>query len=206
MSLIERFTSRAGHVIRVQGTNDEPLFCAKDVCEALSIVNYRNKVARLDEDEKHVSIQWTSGQRRRMVFVTEPGLYKIILTCRDATTQGTPAHAFTRWVTHEVLPSIRREKEYKLREQLALETREEKGRRLWVVVREMNIWSYNARRKHFSKVCTATREFWYTDEFNSPHVNAESLEECRAKIRRVMSEAIVDSVPSGQRLMTDYYN
>ena len=141
-----------------------------------------------------------------MLVVTEPGLYSIILTCRDATIQGTPAHAFRRWVTHEVLPCIRRDKEYRLREQLALETREEKGRRLWVVLREMNVWAFNARRKHFGKICHDTSEFCYTDEFNSPHVHADQLENCKQQIRQSMSEAIIAAVPRGQTLMTNYFH
>ena len=205
MSLIERFRSRTGQVIRVKENNGEPTFCAKDVCEALGIANHRNKTNRLDEDEKLMSTQWTAGQRRGMLFVTEPGVYKIILTCRDATNPGTPAHAFCRWVTHEVLPSIRRDKEYKLRESIAIENTEEKGRRLWIVVRDLNVFNYNARRKYFSAVCRATEEFCYVDEFNSPHVHADQLEACRQCIRETMSQAIVNGVPENQRLITDMW-
>ena len=205
MSLVERFTNRAGLTIRVKQENGEPLFCAKDVCSALGIDNYRNKVRKLDVDEKILSILDTGRGRRQALFVTEPGVYKIILTCRDSTNPGTPAHAFTRWVTHEVLPSIRRDKEYRLREALALETREEKGRRLWIVVRDIDVWTYNTRRKYFSKVCQATRRFCYTDEFNSPHVNADQLAACKRCIRTTISAAILESVPSNQRRLTDMW-
>jgi prophage antirepressor-like protein len=205
MSLIERFTSRAGEVIRVKQEDGEPLFCAKDVCMALGIAGHRNKVAKLDEDEKLTSICRTSGQRRRMVFVTEPGVYKIILTCRDSTNPGTPAHAFTRWITHDVLPSIRRNKEYKLRESIAIETKEEKGRRLWIVVRNLDVFNYNARRKYFSAVCRATEGFCYVDEFNSPHVHADQLEACRQCIRATMTKVIVNAVPANQRRITDMW-
>ena len=140
-----------------------------------------------------------------MVFVTEPGMYSIILTCRGATTAGTPAHAFRRWVTHEVLPAIRRDKEYKLREVIALENREEKGRRLWIVVRDLNVRNFHARRRHFSKVCQATAQFCYTDEFNSPTVNPDQLEECRRCIRETMGRAIVNAVPADQCRLTDMW-
>ena len=189
----------------MKDNNGEPTFCAKDVCEALGIANHRNKTNRLDEDEKLKITQWTAGQRRGMLFVTEPGVYKIILTCRDATNPGTPAHAFCRWVTHEVLPSIRRDKEYKLRESIAIENTEEKGRRLWIVVRDLNVFNYNARRKYFSAVCRATEEFCYVDEFNSPHVHADRLQACRQCIRETMSQAIVNGVPENQRLITDMW-
>jgi prophage antirepressor-like protein len=205
MSLIERFTSRTGEVIRVQGTSDEPLFCAKDVCRGLGIANYAQKVQKLDADEKILSVEQTSRGKRNMLFVTEPGLYSIILTCRGATTRGTPAHAFRRWVTHEVLPTIRRTREYKLRESIAIENREEKGRRLWIVVKNMDVWNYNARRKHFSKVCRATERFCYTDEFNSPHVSPDQINECRQCIRQTLAEAILESVPQDQRRLTDMW-
>ena len=204
MSLIERFTSRTGQVIRVQEHNGEPVFCAKDICEALGIACHRVKVARLDPDEKLACVQQTGRGTRQMVFV-EPGMYSIILTCRGATTAGTPAHAFRRWVTHEVLPAIRRDKEYKLREVIALENREEKGRRLWIVVRDLNVWNFHARRRHFSKVCQATAQFCYTDEFNSPTVNPDQLEECRRCIRETMGRAIVNAVPADQCRLTDMW-
>jgi prophage antirepressor-like protein len=206
MNLIEAFTSRTGQVIRVKHDGGEPIFCAKDVCAALGIVNYRNKTDRLDADEKLVSTQRTGGQRRNMLFVTEPGLYSIILTCRGATTPGTPAHAFRRWVTHEVLPSIRRGREYRLRETIENEKHEEKGRRLWIVLKEMDLWNFNARRKYFGTVCNACAACSYKDEFNSPHIWANRLDECKQIIRTVVSRAILSAVPKNQKLMTDFFH
>jgi len=205
-SLIERFTSKVGQVIRVQHKGGEPIFCAKDVCNALGIVNHRDKVVRLDRDEKLTSVEPTPGQRRHMLFVTEPGLYSIILTCREATISGTPAHAFRRWVTHDVLPTIRRDRECKLRETIAIENHEEKGRRLWIVVRDMDVWNFNARRKHFGAVCNATARYCYTDEFNSPHVNQEQLEACNRCICETMSAAILQAVPPDQTKLTDFFS
>ena len=204
-SLIERFTSRTGKTIRVQRSDGEPIFCAKDVCHALGIVNYRTKVSRLDEDESRVSLEQTTSGRQNMVFVTEPGLYKIILTCRGATVKGTPAHSFTRWVTHEVLPAIRHDREYKLREAIAAATKEEKGRRLWIVLRDMDIWNFNARRKHFGKICRATTELCYTDEFGAPHVCADRLRECKNLIRDTMTAAILEAMPEDQKVITDFF-
>jgi len=205
MSLVERFTSRAGQVIRVQGTNAEPTFCAKDVCEALGIVNHRDKVARLDEDEKLTSVEPTGRGTRMMLFVTEPGLYSIILTCRESTISGTAAHAFRRWVTHEVLPSIRKNGRYQLEQRLKIAARDEKGRRLWNVVKALDIYNFNARRKHFGKICEATKALCYVDEFGSPHVHSESIEEAGRVIRETMGQAVLDAVPEGQNFITDYF-
>ena len=205
MSLIERFTSGTGSTIRVQGTDAEPSFCAKDVCEALGIVNHRDKVAKLDEDEKRVSVEATPSGRQKMLFVTEPGLYKIILSCRESSIQGTPSHAFTRWVTHEVLPSIRRHGEFVKQRRLEAAVREEKARRLWIVFRDLDVWSFNARRKHFGKVCRDTKSVCYVDEFRSPHVLVGKLAEAHQVIRETMSAAILASVPKNQRLITNYF-
>ena len=199
MDLIESFTSRTGKVVRVAQHDGEPIFCAKDLCEALGIVGHRVKVSKLDEDERVTYAQHTPSGKQRMLFVTEPGMYKITLTCRGATTKGTPAHAFTRWVTHEVLPNLRRDKEYKLRETLATETREEKSRRLWFVLKDMDLWSYNIRRRYFGGVCKATKDLCYVDEFGSPHVMAECLEECKLVM-------VLKSVPPDQTRLTQYWD
>ena len=135
MELIETFTEQHNNSIRVRGTNENPIFCAKDVCDALGIVNHRHKVATLDEDEKLTSLEATAGQRRNMVFVTEPGLYKLILTCREVNIKGTVSHAFGRWVFHTVLPSIRKRGKYELEQKL------EAIRKQCVQYRDLNVWS-----------------------------------------------------------------
>ena len=203
-SIIKHFV-HGEHQIRIKGTEDEPIFCAKDVCVALGIVNHHNKVARLDEDEKLTSTEWTAGQRRRMVFVTEPGVYKIILSCREANIPGTAPHSFFRWVTHEVLPSIRRTQRYELRQQIEGEFSAEKGRRLWNVVKGMDVWSFNARRKFFGRICSETKHLCTVDQYNSPHVNPDRLEEAKAQIRQTMSAAVLDAVPENQSLITQYF-
>jgi prophage antirepressor-like protein len=94
------------------------LFCAADLSTALGISEsaLRNKYTLLDEDEKtQVSQSRTAGLRaQNMVFVTEAGLYKLILWSRDSKQPGTFAHRFTRWVTHEVLPSLRETGKYEI--------------------------------------------------------------------------------------------
>lgn len=97
-----------GHVIRVGGTPEAPLFVAEDVCTALSIASHRDALTKLDEDER-ASVQVdTLGGRQVVAAVTDPGLYTLILRSRKASTPGSVAHRFKRWVTGEVLPTIRR--------------------------------------------------------------------------------------------------
>ncbi len=81
----------------------EPWFVAKDVCDVLGLTNSREALSSLDEDEKGVSNTDTLGGKQEIAIVSEPGLYKLIFRSRKDT-----AKAFTRWVTHEVLPALRR--------------------------------------------------------------------------------------------------
>ena len=89
--------------VRVETMGGEPWFVAKDVCDALTISNNRDAVALLDEDEKLMSVITTSGQGRQMWLVNESGLYNLIFQSRKP-----EARKFRKWVTSEVLPSIRR--------------------------------------------------------------------------------------------------
>ena len=90
--------------IRIEMRNGEPWFVAKDVCNILEIKNSRDTLNKcLDEDERGVDIIYTPGGNQEMTIVSEAGLYSLILRSRKP-----EAKAFKRWVTHEVLPSIRK--------------------------------------------------------------------------------------------------
>ena len=88
--------------IRTTVKDGAPLFVAADVCRALEISNSRMATDRLDEDEK-ADVSLTDGsQTRHMTAVTESGLYALVLGSRKP-----EAKAFKRWITHDVLPTIR---------------------------------------------------------------------------------------------------
>lgn len=91
----------------VMSDDNEPLFVAADVCVVLDISNPSNAYARLDDDEKGIRLMDTPGGRQQMVVVTESGLYNLML--KSAKPQ---AKAFKRWITHEVLPTIRKTGSY----------------------------------------------------------------------------------------------
>jgi prophage antirepressor-like protein len=96
------------HKVRTAGTLDAPLFCAADVCEVLGIANARDAVSRLPQhDVEPVGIADTQGKNRTSSFVTEAGLYKLILRSRKP-----QAEEFVEWITRDVLPSIRRKGYY----------------------------------------------------------------------------------------------
>lgn len=89
--------------VRVVDMNGDPWFVARDVCECLELGNPRTSIALLDEDEKGVHTMDTPGGAQEMSIVSEAGLYSLILRSRKP-----EAKAFKRWITHEVLPAIRK--------------------------------------------------------------------------------------------------
>ena len=88
--------------IRTTVKDGAPLFVAADVCRALEISKYRDAVSRLDEDERGSFEVDTPGGTQKMTAVTESGLYSLVLGSRKP-----EAKAFKRWITHDVLPTIR---------------------------------------------------------------------------------------------------
>jgi predicted DNA-binding transcriptional regulator AlpA len=105
MSELIPFKHDAGQLrIRVDESGN-PWFCAADIIAALGLD--RKALERLDDDERGVNSIHTLGGEQRMTFVTEPGLYSLILGSRKP-----EAKRFKRWVTHEVLPAIRKTGRY----------------------------------------------------------------------------------------------
>lgn len=91
-------------MVRTGGTVEAPLFRLGDVCSCLGIGNVTMATERLEEDEfSSTEVVDSAGKRQEALFVTEAGLYSLVLGSRKP-----EAKAFKRWVTHEVLPSIRR--------------------------------------------------------------------------------------------------
>ncbi len=103
--------------IRTITIDDEPWFVAADVCRALDIGNPSQAISRLDEDERMITLISNEGNRRgnpNVTVVNEPGLYTLILSSRKPETK-----AFKRWVTHDILPTIRKTGGYMTDELLA---------------------------------------------------------------------------------------
>lgn len=98
--------------IRTLAINNEPWFVAKDVCDAIGIDNNRKALLALDEDEKGVTLSYTLGGQQEMNIIRESGMYTLILRCRDAVKKGSIPHRFRKWVTAEVLPTIRKTGKY----------------------------------------------------------------------------------------------
>lgn len=97
--------------LRTIEKDGEPWFVAVDICNALEIGNARQAVTRLDDDEKSTVI---SNDGHQLNIVSESGLYSLVLSSRKK-----EAKAFKRWVTHEVIPSIRKHGAYMTEDTLA---------------------------------------------------------------------------------------
>lgn len=94
--------------IRVFGDKWDPWFVGKDVCDALGFQNHRDAIAKhVDDEDKGVAKCDTLGGVQSVVIVNESGLYSLIF---GSTLPA--AKQFKRWVTHEVLPQIRKTGRY----------------------------------------------------------------------------------------------
>ena len=92
------------HALRVNlDAAGQPWFVAADVCAALDLPETHKAIARLDDDEKGRNSIPTPGGLQEMSVVNESGLYNLVLGSRKP-----EAKRFKRWITHEVLPSIRK--------------------------------------------------------------------------------------------------
>ena len=100
-----------GAPIRIRADADGQLwFVAKDVCRVLEIQNASDTARKvLDEDERGVAVIYTLGGEQQALTISESGLYTLIFRSNKQ-----QAKAFRRWVTHEVLPSIRRTGSYQI--------------------------------------------------------------------------------------------
>lgn len=93
--------------IRSLLVENEPYFIAKDVCDILELSHTTKALKVLDDDEKLNVPIVHSGQKRKMLIINESGLYKLIFKSIKP-----EAKAFQKWVTKEVLPSIRKKGYY----------------------------------------------------------------------------------------------
>ena len=110
--LPQAFTFNASNQqVRTVTIDGEPYFVAADVCSCLQLSNNRQAVATLDDDEKRVSVVMTPlGGLQSMTVLNESGLYNLIFQSRKP-----EAKAFRKWVTSELLPTLRKTGRYELK-------------------------------------------------------------------------------------------
>ena len=118
---IQVFSSKEfGELRALKGSDGEPWFVAKDVCDFLEITNRNRAMQRLDEDEKGGTHMYTPGGNQEVRLISEAGFYNLLFLfeptkANKATREQLLAwetkveriKRFKRWVTHDVLPAIR---------------------------------------------------------------------------------------------------
>lgn len=104
MTDIQIFKSEQFGEVRTIAKDGEPWFVAADVCKVLDLSNPTIAASRLDEDER---AKFNLGRQGETTIVSEAGLYTLVLGSRKP-----EAKAFKRWITHEVIPTIRRHGAY----------------------------------------------------------------------------------------------
>lgn len=104
---IQAFESARFGTIRALSVDDEPWFVATDVAKALGYGDATHMTRRLDEDEKGLRSVETPGGIQQLSVISEAGLYNAILGSKVP-----GAREFKRWVTHDVLPALRRDGAY----------------------------------------------------------------------------------------------
>lgn len=103
--LTQTFEGKSIRVVLDEQNN--PLFVARDILNILEIKDTNTAMSQLDSDEHLTQLIAGSGQKRNMKVVTESGLYVLIFQSRKP-----EARKFRKWVTNEVLPSIRKTGSY----------------------------------------------------------------------------------------------
>lgn len=108
--LPQAFTFNASNQqVRTVCIDGQPYFCGKDVCACLGLSNHNDALATLDDDERRGSPMPTPSGTQQMVVVNESGLYHLIFQSRKE-----EAKVFRKWVTAEVLPTLRRTGRYEV--------------------------------------------------------------------------------------------
>lgn len=120
MNDLKIFENKEFGKIRTIEMNNEPWFVGKDVCEAFGDTNYRRSLSNIDEFDKGVSQIETPGGKQSMTIINESGLYSLLFQMQPQKAKGVSQNnqaielriqklnRFKRWVTSEVLPSIRK--------------------------------------------------------------------------------------------------
>lgn len=149
--------------IRAIEKDGEPWFVAADVCRALEIADTWNALQRLDDDEKDTCLISTPGGIQEMSIANEPGLYSLVLGSRKP-----EAKSFKRWITHEVIPSIRKTGTYSVRQtdptkqslaEAKLRNSRAREASVWLkIAKEVSIPSYKDICAHYASTALAGKE------------------------------------------------
>lgn len=117
MNQLQQIFNYQNQEVRTVIQDGQPWFVAKDVCDVLEIGNPSQALSRLENDEKNTIILNEGIGNPNKTIVNEPGLYTLILGSRKP-----EAKQFKRWITHEVIPTIRKTGGYVANDDLFIQT------------------------------------------------------------------------------------
>ncbi|SCV43698.1 Phage antirepressor protein [Bacillus subtilis] len=118
MNELQKVFNYQDQQVRTVVKDGQPWFVAKDVCNVLNHSNHKVAASRLDEDEvSKVYLTDSLGRYQKTTVVNEAGLYSLILTSNKP-----EAKQFKRWITHEVIPTIRKTGGYVANDELFIQT------------------------------------------------------------------------------------
>ncbi len=190
--------------VRTVIKDEEIWFIAKDVCECLEVKNVSDALSRLDEDEKGIVLTDTLGGKQEMTCVNESGLYSLVLSSRKP-----EAKKFKKWVTSEVLPSIRKHGAY-----LTPKTTEElianpdliielamqlKNERLAKQQAELKLQEAKPKIEYYEKVLDSVSEFTTTQVAKELCMTAKQL-------NKILANEGIQFKQNGQWLLYAEYN
>ena len=109
MTNLQIFNNDRFGQVRIVPVDGELMFVAKDVCDYLEITKHRDAISRLDSDERGSVKLDTPGGKQDIAAINEYGLYNLVLSSRKP-----EAKEFKRWITHDVIPAIRKTGSYSM--------------------------------------------------------------------------------------------
>lgn len=109
MTNLQIFNNDRFGQVRIVPVDGELMFVAKDVCDCLEITKHRDAISRLDSDERGSVKLDTLGGKQDIAAINEYGLYSLVLSSRKP-----EAKEFKRWITHDVIPAIRKTGSYSM--------------------------------------------------------------------------------------------
>jgi addiction module RelE/StbE family toxin len=177
MNELTAFHFGEGREVRTLERNGEPWFVAKDVCDILDIQNRHDALAKqLDDDEKGVEKIYSLGGKQDTNIINESGLYNLIFRSNKP-----EAKAFRKWVTSEVLPSIRKTGRYALEGHPALTMPMSYGV-YSELVRRVNSWERSQSRESKREIRAFFDEMIdFTCEEDDFITTKELYEACKAE-------------------------
>lgn len=187
--------------VRTVELNGEPWFALKDVCAVLGISNHKMTAQRLDEDEVSLTdLTDSMGRQQETTVINESGLYNVIL--RSDKPEAKP---FRKWVTSEVLPSIRKTGSYtmpKLSKEMQalflLDDRTQKQEaRLTALENTMTV-DYSQQqtlKKAVGRVVVEALGGKAAPAYNDPHVRGKLFSECNRDVQDWFRVNSVCNVP-----------